>query len=95
MVLRTIILIVNRTVKSLLFYTVVLLISIEFIVEVYLIGEDIYDDIGEVDDLLLVGAERGAAQAGGAHVQGTHPAPADHRAMHSQAPTRNSLLQKH
>lgn len=63
--------------------------------EVYLIGEDIYDDIGEVDDLLLIGAERGAGHAGGAHVQGTHPASADHRAMHSQPPTRNSLLQKH
>lgn len=48
----------------------------------YLIGQHINNNIGEVHDLLLVGAQRGAAQARRAHVQRAHPAAADHRAMH-------------
>lgn len=50
----------------------------------YLVSKDIYDDIGKVDCLFLVWAERGTAEPCGAHVQSAHPATADHRAMQYQ-----------
>lgn len=49
----------------------------------YLVGEHIDDHISEVDDLLLVGAERGAPEPRGPDMQRAYPPPANHRAMHS------------
>ncbi|PZC74538.1 hypothetical protein B5X24_HaOG207705 [Helicoverpa armigera] len=57
----------------------------------YLIREHINNNIGEIDDLLLVGAQCCAAQPCRAHVQRAHPAAADHRAMHCSPPHNNTL----